>query len=88
MNAVITLLKYYGNPDTLVADPGVFAIAEIQALYDELVAKGSVSVDAAMLTGALIEEMDIKDLTDVLVVVTNENVIRVFENLLKGSRII
>jgi len=86
MNAVITLLKYYDATDTLVGEPGVFSSTEIQALYNELVVKGSVSVKEAMMTGALIEEMDIKDLTDALDVVTNENIIRVFENLLKGSR--
>jgi len=86
MNAVITLLKYYDSADTLVGDPGVFADAEIQELYNELIIKGSASVEEAMMTGALIEEMDIKDLTEALGVVTNENVIRVFENLQKGSR--
>ena len=86
MNAVIRLLKYYGSPDTLVSDTGVFSIPKIQALYTELVEKGSVSVEEADMTGALIEEMDIKDLTDGLASVTNENIIRVFENLLKGSR--
>jgi hypothetical protein len=34
----------------------------------------------------LIEEMDIKDLDEVLAATTNENVTLVFENLLKGSR--
>jgi hypothetical protein len=86
MNAVITLLKYYDSADTLVGDPGVFSNAEIQALYNELITKGSTSVEEAMMTGALIEEMDIKDLTEVPDVVTNENIIRVFENLLKSSR--
>jgi hypothetical protein len=55
-------------------------------LYNELVANASVSVEEAFKTGALIEEMDIKDLDDALVTTTNENVILVFENLLKGSR--
>jgi len=86
MNAVITLLKYYDSADTLVGDPGVFSNAEIQALYNELIIKGSASVEEAMMTGALIEEMDIKDLTEALGVVTNENIVRVFENLRKGSR--
>lgn len=86
MNAVIFLLKYYDSADTLIDEPGIFSDAEIQALYNELVTKGSVSVEEAMMTGALIEEMDIKDLTEALDIITNENIIRVFENLLKGSR--
>lgn len=86
LNAVITFLKYYESADTLVGEPGVFSNVEIQTLYNELIIKGSVSVEEAMMTGALIEEMDIKDLKEALDVVTNENIIRVFENLLKGSR--
>ncbi len=86
MDAVIYLLKYYGSADTLPGEPGVFTIDEIQVLYDDLVAKGSVSLEEAYMTGALIEEMDIKDLTEALEVTINENIIRIFENLLKGSR--
>ncbi|MBN1416153.1 MAG: DUF2202 domain-containing protein [Bacteroidales bacterium] len=86
MNAIILLLKYYDSPDTLVADTGVFSNPEVQMLYNNLVEKGSDSLEAAYMTGALIEEMDIKDLKDALAVVTDENVVRVFENLLKGSR--
>ncbi len=86
MNAVIVLLQYYDSPDTLVADTGVFSIPEIQDLYHELTAKGSISLEEAFMTGALIEEMDIKDLQECLDEVTNDNIIRVFENLLKGSR--
>jgi hypothetical protein len=86
MNAVILLLKYYGSADTLVEDAGIFTSAEFQTLYNDLVAAGSASVEDAFKTGALIEEMDIKDLTETLEFVTNENIIIVFENLLKGSR--
>ena len=49
-------------------------------------AKGSVSIEEAWKVGALIEEMDITDLTGYLIEVTNENIIMVFENLQKGSR--
>lgn len=41
---------------------GTFANADIQALYDELVARGSTSVEEALRVGALIEELDISDL--------------------------
>lgn len=39
-----------------------------------------------METGALIEELDIKDLQEYLEVVKNENIKIVFENLLRESR--
>jgi len=86
MYAVIRLLKYYGSADTLAGDAGIFTRPEFQALYDNLVAAGSASVEKAFNTGALIEEMDIKDLTEALGFVTNENIVLVFENLLTGSR--
>jgi hypothetical protein len=86
MNAIITLLKYYDIPDTLVGEPGVFSNPEFQDLYFELTEKGSDSVEAALMIGALIEEMDIVDLKEGLAIVDNENIIRVFEHLLIGSR--
>jgi len=86
LNAVLYLLKNYGEEYTQTGEPGVFANADFQELYAELVEKGSGSVEAAMETGALIEELDIKDLEEYLEVVENENINVVFENLLRGSR--
>ena len=86
LNAIVLLMTSYGISDTSIGEAGVFADPVVQALYDELVAKASVSVDEAYKTGALIEEMDIKDLDEVLAATTNENVTLVFDNLMKGSR--
>ena len=86
MNAVIRLLEYYGSDETSVGEAGIFTIDKFQILYDELVAAGSVSIAEAYKTGLLIEEMDIKDLTEALEIVSNDNIILVFENLLKASR--
>jgi hypothetical protein len=86
LNAIILLLTSYGVTETSIGEAGKFTIPAVQTLYNELVANASVSVEEAFKTGALIEEMDIKDLDDALVTTTNENVILVFENLLKGSR--
>jgi len=86
LNAIVLLLATYSAADTTIGEPGVFANDEVQTLYDELVSNGSLSVEDAYRTGALIEEMDIYDLSEALNTTTNENVIIVFENLLKGSR--
>lgn len=86
MNAVLFLLNKYGTEYTAGEDPGKFSNPDFQKLYDQLVAKGSESLAEAMKTGALIEDLDIKDLMDYLEKVTNENIIMVFENLTKGSR--
>jgi hypothetical protein len=86
MNAVILLLQSYGEDYTKVDEPGKFSNPVFQELYAQLMAKGSESIEEAYKTGALIEELDIKDLTEYLKEVTNENIIMVFENLVKGSR--
>jgi hypothetical protein len=86
LNAIICLLEYFGSDQTSVGDPGVFTIEEFQTLYNDLVAAGSLSLVDALKTGLLIEEMDIVDLREALNVVSNDNIILVFENLLKASR--
>lgn len=86
MSAVNRLLKYYNAADTIISDPGKFNNTEVQTLYDELVAKGSATLEEAFKTGALIEEMDIKDLRDAISKTSNENIILVLSNLERGSR--
>ena len=86
LNAIVLFLTNYGATDSSIGEAGIFADAAVQTLYNELIAKASVSVEEAYKTGALIEEMDIKDLNEALITTTNENVILVFDSLLKGSR--
>lgn len=84
LNAILLLLKYYGIK--LTGEVGVFEDNNFQTLYNELIAKSSLSIEEAYKTGALIEEMDIKDLNEALNIVTNENIRLVYEILVKGSR--
>ena len=86
LNAIVLLLSNYGSTETAIGEAGVFADAAVRTLYNDLVAKASASIEEAYKTGALIEDMDIKDLTAALGTTSNENVILVFENLEKGSR--
>ena len=86
LNAIVLLLTSYGSTETSIGEAGIFADAAVQKLYNDLVAKASVSLEEAYKTGALIEEIDIKDLLEALSSTTNENITLVFENLLKGSR--
>jgi hypothetical protein len=85
-NAIIRLLQYYNSSDTLAGNPGTFENVEVQALYSTLVAQGSQSAEEALKTGALIEEMDLKDLGEALAATSNANITMVFENLERGSR--
>lgn len=86
LNAIVNLLKYYGEADTLISDAGTFADANVQTLYNNLVSQGSAAVEEGYKTGALIEEMDLKDLGEVIAATSNTNIIMVYENLERGSR--
>ena len=85
-NAIVLLLTNYGATDISIGEVGVFTDSEVQKLYNELIANATLTIEAAYKTGALIEEMDIKDLNASLSGTTNENINMVFDNLLKGSR--
>lgn len=84
--AVLHLLDVYEIDDPAEGNGlGVFANADLQALYDDLVAWGSQSLADALKVGAAIEEIDILDLQDNLVNLDNAAIEQVYQNLLKGS---
>lgn len=86
MGSVSMLLDRYGVADpTEGAKEGTFINKDLKALYDKLVAEGKASLAAAYKVGATIEDLDIADLGKALKVVKNEEVARVYENLLIGS---
>ncbi|MFC1761992.1 DUF2202 domain-containing protein [Planctomycetota bacterium] len=86
MDAVGRVIEVQGLEDP-VTDPnvGVFTNPVFADLYQTLTAEGATDYVAALKVGATIEEIDIKDLHEALAVVTNPQVIWVFENLLRGS---
>ena len=84
--AVLTLLNQYGLPDPTVGNGvGVFTNPELQALYNDLVSRGSQSLAEALLVGGLIEEVDIADLQAELNTTNIAAVQQVYQNLLGGS---
>jgi len=83
--AVKTLLDNYAVTDPASGEFGVFTNQELQALYDELISQGSHSLTEALRVGAAIEEIDILDLQERLAGTENVDVLRVFNNLLRGS---
>jgi hypothetical protein len=86
MDSVAYLLASYGLQDPAAGkEIGVFENGELQALYDELVAQGQGSLQAALLAGTAIEEIDIIDLQESLGATNNAAIIQTFENLLRGS---
>jgi hypothetical protein len=64
---------------------GVFANPDLQQLYNDLIAKGNVSLLDALQVGVAIEEKDIEDLKAAMAITNNKDVLRVYSNLLNGS---
>lgn len=82
--AVLALINYFGLTDPALTEPGKFTNTAIQGLYDQLIAAGT-SANAALSTGAYIEEYDIVDLKKLIAETTNADIIAVYSRLLKGS---
>lgn len=87
MDAVRTLINRYAEVDDPVIDDtvGAFSNQKLAELYIELVGSGDDSVEAALLVGAEIEDLDIADLIEALKATDNADVQFVYENLLQGS---
>jgi hypothetical protein len=84
-DAVGTLLERYGLDDPASANVGAFANPDLQALYADLVKRGSQSLAEALKVGATIEEIDILDLRVRLAQTDNADIQQVYNNLLDGS---
>lgn len=85
-NSVNALLTAYGIPDPVVNDTiGVFVNSNLQTLYNQLVATGSVSLVDALKVGAAIEEIDILDLYEAIAQTDEANIQQVYAQLLAGS---
>ncbi|MGC9398416.1 MAG: DUF2202 domain-containing protein [Anaerolineae bacterium] len=87
MDAIGVLLARYDLEDPAAGrDIGEFTDEELQALYDELIATGSTSLEDALRVGAAIEEIDILDLEERIPEADHADIVQVYENLLRGSR--
>jgi hypothetical protein len=87
MDAVKTLIDRYGLDDPVAGnDIGEFSDPTLQSLYDDLTASGQESLTAALRVGAAIEEIDIIDLEEYIAQTDEADIVRVYENLMRGSR--
>jgi hypothetical protein len=85
--AVLTLLNRYNIADPVGKNAvGIFENSTLQALYNQLVAQGSISITEAVKVGATIEDLDIFDLHEWQKKVDNQDINFVYDNLTKGSR--
>lgn len=81
------LLEKFGVEDPVVNDTiGVFTNDELQALYNELVAKGKNSLIDGLLVGGLIEEKDMRDILAAINSTDERAIILAYSNLLDGSK--
>jgi len=82
---LLPLLAARGITDPRSSDVGVFVNDDLQALYDQLTAQGSVSRAEAMQVGIAIETKDINDIAAAVAAEDESDVIAVYERLLSGS---
>ena len=87
MDAVKRMLDKYSIPDPLITDEiGVFPDSTIQALYDQYLAQGNLSLEEALLASVAIEGLEIADLEYQLAsVVTNPCILNLYTNLLAAE---
>jgi len=85
-NAVGRLIERYRLTDpTTGLGPGVYRSTVITALFQQMIAKGSVSVKDALEVGVMIEKVDIQDLVAGMLETKQADIKRVYTNLLNGS---
>jgi len=87
MDSLGRLIERYGLVDPILRDQvGSFQNNELSSLYAELVSKGGKSALDALKMGALIEDLDIRDLIESIDRTEHPDVVNVYENLMRGSR--
>lgn len=86
MDQVLQILSDYDLEDPADEEVGIFNDEELQDLYDQLIAKVNVSEMDALIVGATIEDLDIKDIEFFLQRTTKEDLSNTYESLMCGSR--
>ena len=86
METMLKMLNKYGLSDPAAGRGiGEFANAEIQGLYDALIAQGNVSLIDALHVGVEIENTDIFDIQNALAGTSRKDLRTAYTNLLEGS---
>lgn len=86
MKAMHGLLKKYHIPDPVAGNQtGIFTNNSITGLYQTLIIQGKKSLVDALKAGAYVEESSISDLREYINSSDNEDIKKVYENLLQAS---
>ena len=85
IDSVKQFLDAYQITDLSVMESGIFTNPDLQALYDTLIDKGSLTIIDALMVGALIEEVDIADLDTAISKTNDQAMIQMYQRLKDGS---
>lgn len=86
-DAVLRLIDFYILPDPTIGNGiGEFTNPDLQELYNTLMDKGEMGLDSSLIVGAIIEETDMIDISELLAETNVKNIIQVYTNLLDGSK--
>lgn len=87
MDAIDSMIRLNGLKDATPTLAGKFSIPELQELYDKLIISGSESLASALAVGVVIEDADIDDLQTAIKGTVQTTTLRVYNNLLSGSKV-
>ena len=85
MDAVLKVMQQFGIQDIAHPTPGLFNHPELQTLYNSLIEQGKTSLPNALIVGATIEDVDIKDLGLAVAGTTNATITSMYQKLECGS---
>ena len=87
MDRVKDLLDANGLPDPIVDDRvGVFSDLTLASLYDDLIDLGIASEVGALTAGATVEDLDIKDIAEMIERTDDADMLAMYSALMCGSR--
>lgn len=86
MDKVLSILNQYNLADPASTEIGIFNNTDLQALYNNLTAKVDSSIIDALIVGATIEDLDIRDLEVSKTRTTNADILALYNTLLCGSK--
>ncbi len=87
LDRLLSTLSQYQLANPVTDDTtGEFSNPELKQLYTKLLIKGQKSSLDALMVGAYIEELDIKDLQEAIAGSSHADIKQTYENLMRGSR--
>lgn len=86
MDALLKKIESFGLVDPVIPEIGDFSNPELQILYDGLITQGKLSYIDALIVGATIEDMDIRDINNAIAETSNLGLKTTYESLLEGSK--